>query len=141
MIYKVFFDGACEPINPGGNATYGYVVFENDKIIRRTSGRYKPPTGRERETTNNIAEYAGLLAALEFLIHYKLTGKNILIHGDSKLVIEQVFGTWKVKIRGRLYEAMAFEARNKVKEFTNLKGIWIPREQNTLADELSKEYV
>ena len=35
---KVYSDGACEPINPKGIVTYGYVIYRDDKKIREDYG-------------------------------------------------------------------------------------------------------
>src|SRR5207245_1562514 len=60
----VYFDGLCEPINPGGVATYGYVVHEGGRRLKE--GRDFLAEGRG--ASNNLAEYAGLVAALEWLL-------------------------------------------------------------------------
>jgi ribonuclease HI len=136
--YRAFFDGACEPINPGGTASYGAIVYRRKRVIWECSAVYDPPEGRRRETTNNVAEYLGLHAVLDFFISKDLTSEDILVQGDSKLVIEQCFGNWKIHIKGRLYESLALQARKKRRLFTNLQANWIPREENTEADKLSK---
>ena len=45
--------------------------------------------------TNNYAEYQALLAGIKICIKYNIQEVNV--YGDSKLVIEQVKGNWKVK--------------------------------------------
>lgn len=55
------------------------------------------------------------------------------------LVIRQCFGKWKIK-RG-LYTEYALEAKRKLLQFKNMSGKWIPREQNQLADDLSKDHL
>ena len=136
MTYTAYFDGSCGPVNPGGTVCYGAVVFLGEEQMWSCSMRWEPPSGVR--TTNNIAEYLGLLAVLDFFIRYNLTASKIVVHGDSRLVIEQVFGTWKIKSRGRYYEKLAVAARDKAGLFRSLSGKWIPREENTLADTLSK---
>ena len=138
MTYRTYFDGACQPVNPGGTASYGAVIFDDDRRIWECSEIYSPPEGREHETTSNVAEYLGLLAVLNYFLERRMTGETIVIHGDSNLVIQQCFGTWKIKKKGRLYEGMALEAREKLREFADITGRWIPREENSIADQLSK---
>ena len=140
---KVYFDGACEPKNPGGTAAYGVVVLENDKRLYEASKVFKPIPGKEKQTSNNVAEYSGFLDALEFLQSHSLHNKEILVYGDSKLVICQMFGDkqrgdhkWRI-LKG-FYKPIALRAQEKLKAFSKIKGQWIPREQNTIADELSK---
>jgi ribonuclease HI len=49
--YMVAFDGACEPVNPGGIASWGYTVVENGKELMFANGVAGEGTGM----TNNIA--------------------------------------------------------------------------------------
>jgi len=57
--------------------------------------------------------------------------------GDSALVINQMFGTWKIK--NRLYAPLAKQARELLGRSTNIKGEWIPRDRSEVADGLSKD--
>jgi ribonuclease HI len=59
----VFFDGACEPVNPGGVASYGFIVLQDEKEIYRES----KIVAEGPEASNNVAEYNGLLNALRWL--------------------------------------------------------------------------
>lgn len=133
---EAYFDGCCEPINPGGTASYGAVVFKDGAKIWECSRIFRPAKGRERETSNNVAEYSGFKAILEFLIDGGMNKDKILIRGDSNLVIQQMFGTWKM--RGGHYIEVALECLELLKSFSRVKGRWIPREENSIADELSK---
>ena len=83
----MYFDGASRG-NPG-IASFGGVIYDEDKheIIN-----YKKKIGF---TTNNVAEYKGLLAGIKVCIKYKI--RKIIVYGDSKLAIEQVNGNWKVR--------------------------------------------
>lgn len=134
--FLAYFDGCCEPINPGGTASYGAVVFDRGQRVWECSELFLPQPGRERETSNNVAEYSGFVALLEYFIRAELQKEGIVIHGDSKLVIEQTFGDWK--IHGGYYKPVAEKARELVKRFANIEGKWIPRDKNDIADELSK---
>jgi len=132
-----YFDGCCEPINPGGLASYGITILsESGEILHRESKLFVPKKGREKETSNNVAEYSGFKRILEWLIERGLEEKVIEIFGDSALVIEQMFGTWRIK-QG-FYVPIALECKIMLKKFPNINGEWIPRDQNSLADELSK---
>jgi ribonuclease HI len=134
-VITVNFDGACEPKNPGGFASYGLVILRDGERIFEDSCLFDPFKLKGR-TSNNLAEYSGFLAGLKFLISKGLQQEEILVCGDSKLVIEQMFGTWRIK-KG-FYVDLALEARHLLKKFTRITGRWIPREENSLADELSK---
>lgn len=130
--YVAFFDGCCEPRNPGGTAGYGAVIFKDDERVWEFSGMIQAaPT-----TSNNVAEYLAFNAILDWFIEHGLTGAPILVKGDSNLVIQQCFGAWKIK-KG-FYVEHALAARSKIKKFRALRGTWIGREFNSLADELSK---
>lgn len=129
---KCFFDGCCEPINPGGVASYGVIILKENKKIFKASKLFESSS----VTSNNVAEYAGFKEILDYLIKNSLQNEEIIIYGDSNLVIQQMFGTWKIK-KG-FYVPIAKYCKNILSKFTNLKGQWIPREENFLADELSK---
>ena len=129
------FDGACEPKNPGGFASYGVVVIRDGERIFEDTALFDP-FKLHGKTSNNLAEYSGFLAGLKFLISKGLQHEEILVCGDSKLVIEQMFGYWRIK-KG-IYVDLALEARHLLKQFPRIRGRWIPREENFIADELSK---
>src|SRR5438093_11660197 len=83
--------------------------------------------------TNNEAEYYALLKALE-LIAEKATEKppsNIgeaLVRSDSKLVVNQVNGEWRVEDE-RLME-LSSQAREMIEKLGSFRLEWIPREEN-----------
>lgn|SRR3990167_628142 len=132
MAIKAFFDGCCEPTNPGGYCGFGAVVFKDDKRIWDYSGFIdKSPT-----TSNNVGEYKAFIKILEYLYENDMRSEDITIYGDSKLVIEQMFGSWRIK-QG-FYVPFAHQAMELVQQFEDVKGQWIPREKNYIADELSK---
>jgi|SRR6185437_12966314 len=129
MSYILRFDGASK-CNPG-EAGSGAVIFKDGKSIAQTYkyiGSY---------STNNQAEYNGLIIGLELAISLKID--SLLIQGDSKLVIEQVSGNWKVKNPELqlLYEAVM----RLIKEFDCLKIQYIPRKNNSIADFLANKAV
>lgn len=132
-----YFDGCCEPVNPGGTASYGAVIFIDNNRIWESSKIFHPQKGKEKETSNNVAEYSGFIAILDYLLENDLTKGVVKIYGDSKLVIEQMSGRWRIK-QG-FYVPLALEAQKKLVQFKNWPFLqWIPREQNNIADELSK---
>jgi ribonuclease HI len=136
-VIECYFDGCCEPVNPGGTASYGAVVFVAKKRVWECSELFIPVPGREKETSNNVAEYSGFLAILEYLLANSLDDHPVKIHGDSKLVIEQMQGNWRMK-KG-FYLHVARKAMETLQRFRKQpKLIWIPRDKNDIADELSK---
>ncbi|WP_235472062.1 reverse transcriptase-like protein [Arthrobacter sp. Edens01] len=85
--------------------------------------------------SNNVAEYSGLIAALE-LAHEIDPDAWILAKMDSKLVVEQMSGRWKIKHEDM--QRLAAKARSVVNP-RRVKYQWIPREINKDADRLSNE--
>jgi ribonuclease HI len=131
--FVCYFDGACEPINPGGTMSFGSIVTENGQVVWYSAGHSGPESGM---TSNNLAEYAALLALLDYFIERGMVDDAIEVRGDSKLVIEQMAGRWKIG-KG-VYVQAAHHAREMAAKFTKLRFRWIPRDENHLADELSE---
>ena len=132
-----YFDGACEPINPGGTASFGAVVLFDGKAVWQCSRLFETLSGREKETSNNVAEYSGLLSILDWLKEKGVEDVSTKIHGDSKLVIEQMSRNWKIKAGH--YVPLAEKALQMLDNFKRRPIMqWISREENNLADDLSK---
>lgn len=134
MQIKVWYDGACWP-NPGGIAAYGWAAAKEGFFHQEGHG----VIGDGPRMTNNVAEYTALYEALKWLKENGHTKEKVSCYGDSKLTVEQMNGRWKVK-RGAYVEAFK-KAYCMGKEFSSLRVIWIPREQNGLADSLSKSHL
>jgi len=127
----IFFDGLCEPINPGGVAVYGYVIYHDDRIIKKGCR----VIGVGHGMTNNVAEYSALKRAIEWLISEKIQDDEITIKGDSMLVINQLRGDWKVK--SKTSRKFVPEIKELLKK-KRVRFVWIPREENAEADMLSR---
>ncbi|MFC6344505.1 histidine phosphatase family protein, partial [Nocardioides hankookensis] len=84
--------------------------------------------------SNNVAEYSGLVAGLR-LAAALAPGAEVEVRMDSKLVVEQMSGRWKIKHPDM--QALAEEARELAPAGTTYT--WIPREQNKHADRLVNE--
>ena len=115
--------------NPGP-AGYGAVVFSADRSTVLAERRESIGVA-----TNNVAEYRGLLAGLTAAAELDATEVSVFM--DSKLVVEQMSGRWRVKHPDLLElhrEATALARRFGVVEYG-----WIPREQNSHADRLANE--
>ncbi len=115
--------------NPGP-AGYGAVVWSADR--RTVLAETKQAIGR---ATNNVAEYRGLIAALDDALNLGAGEVQVLM--DSKLVVEQMSGRWRVK-HPDLVELHA-QARSLAVQFRRISFSWIPREQNAYADRLANE--
>jgi ribonuclease HI len=128
----VQFDGLCEPVNPGGIATYGFVVIEDCMVIHRGKG----VVGDGEGMTNNVAEYRGVIAALRWVTENRPAGTSVIVQGDSKLVINQVINKWRTKSETSMrYVPMVHELAARL----DCHLVWIPREFNSVADQLSRE--
>ena len=120
-----YFDGGARS-NPGP-AGYGvYIVDEAGHVLAELSGSLGT-------TTNNIAEYSGLIAALQWAVDHNLTA--ITIKGDSLLIVEQMRGNYKVKNEG--LKPLHMQARMLVMQIGNVKFEHVRRELNKEADRLS----
>ncbi|MFF5531339.1 bifunctional RNase H/acid phosphatase [Streptomyces cinerochromogenes] len=115
--------------NPGP-AGYGAVV--RDAATGETLAEAAEYIG---VATNNVAEYRGLLAGLR-AAHALDAGAAVHVRMDSKLVIEQMSGRWKIKHPSM--KPLATEAR-AVFPPDQVAYEWIPREQNKHADRLANE--
>jgi len=126
MKLRVFTDGWSRG-NPWEAGIWVYITDREWKALER---RYK----YLGVTTNNIAEYTGALYGIKRARELWVTQIELCM--DSKLVIEQLTGRWKIK------NEYLRQLANDIKYHS--KGIeiiykWIPREQNTVADMLSNK--
>ncbi len=85
--------------------------------------------------TNNVAEYIGLQAGLEaaFTIN---PAARVLVRMDSKLVIEQMSGGWKIKHPDMIQLGAVIQ---KLVAGKTVRWMWIPREENSKADALANK--
>jgi ribonuclease HI len=123
----VYFDGGARG-NPGP-AAIGAVVLDGSSV---PPVRLAAVSERIGETTNNVAEYKALIAGLETAA--ATPSRAVAVRGDSKLVIEQVAGRWKVKqqhlrpLRDRVCQLLA--------GYDSVDLAHVRRELNTDADAL-----
>lgn len=134
MTWKLYFDGLCEPYNPGGVMSFGLVLCAPDDELASGAIVAKP------ENTNNIAEYLGLYEGLRRAVKRREAGgeyPGLLIFGDSQLVCFQVSGKWgNHKEHLRRAQAACAVLLDQLKPW-DIK--WIPREENGRADALSRK--
>jgi probable phosphoglycerate mutase len=86
-------------------------------------------------TTNNVAEYSGLIAGLRAAA--ELGAVEVEVRMDSKLVVEQMSGRWQIKHPG--LRPLAAEAAAVIRRFDSVSFEWIPRARNAHADKLANE--
>lgn len=131
------FDGACEPVNPGGNMGFGTLIVDlgSGETIYEGSG-FSPASPLN---SNNVAEYLALIQGFEWLIENGLQNSKIKVLGDSQLVIKQMSGEWPAK-KGLYVPHYQRAIKLRIK-FPNITFNWIPRNENAGADKLSKAHV
>jgi ribonuclease HI len=141
---EVFFDGLCQPYNPGGIACYAFIIKKQQgrpHTIHSEYGLAAEPFSDH--ATNNVAEYTGIIKALEWLLQQQrrtesdnhIANERVIIKGDSQLVIYQIKGKYKVKAIKiiPLYQ----KVMSLISKFNDIHIEWIPREKNSEADKLS----
>ena len=121
-----YFDGACNP-NPGKLGLGACIIDEKGNEISAVS----LPKGFG---TNNEAEYLSLIALLKKA--KKIGVKKLSCYGDSRLVINQLIGKYRVSEKFLPYHN---EVRLLAESFSFISFEWIRREDNQRADELSKQ--
>lgn len=129
---RIFFDGSCEPKNPGGVAGYAWCIYDEfDNEVVSGSGE----ECRGETATNNIAEWSAIKHGLEYLAENNWNGE-LEIKGDSQLVIYQLIGKYRVKKDTLIpYYNFCQDLLAKWK----WSATWIPREENEKCDEMSKK--
>jgi len=132
--FKLYFDGSCEPINPGGDIGVGYYVVNGDGELMGSLSKKFSRSEFKNGTSNNIAEYLALKLGLAYCIEIGI--KNLDVFGDSMLVIKQMSGEWKIK-KG-LYVEYANASSELNSQFDSINYFWVSRDENNLADDLSK---
>jgi len=127
---KLFTDG-CARGNPGP-AGAGFVIT--------TMGGSEIDSGFEylgKKLTNNQAEYTALIIGLTRCQQHN--GKIIHVLSDSELLIKQLKGIYSIKNRELI--KLVQQAQILIGGFQKVSFHHIPREQNTLADELANKAV
>ena len=132
---EVYFDGLCQPINPGGISCYAFIVKSDERIIHSEYGIAAKPFSEE--STNNVAEYTALAKALQWLLANNFNSNKIEIKSDSQLVVNQLTGDYKVKARRilPLFKQVLFLKT----KFQDIQIKWIPRDKNREADMLTNK--
>jgi ribonuclease HI len=130
------FDGLCEPINPKGIACYGFVIYKNGEKIHEEGGFIGAGMFGD-DVSNNVAEYMALIKGLEWLIRNGMTDDEVIVYGDSRLIIYQLNNLYAV----RAYRIIPLYERVQklIPLFKKIIFKWIPREENVEADRLSRK--
>ena len=119
----IYADGGSRG-NPG-QAAYGALVCEGETVLIEIAEKIGI-------ATNNVAEYQGLIAGIRAANKID-PAAHIEARLDSKLVVEQMSGRWKIK--NIPLAKLAMEAK-KIHSPQLITFTWIPREENYQADRL-----
>jgi broad specificity phosphatase PhoE/ribonuclease HI len=114
--------------NPG---PAGYGALVRDAETGRVLAERAASVGR---ATNNVAEYGGLVAGLQAALDLDPTA-SVEVRMDSKLVVEQMSGRWKVKHPDM--QKLALQAQQIARQLGQVRYTWVPRAQNGAADALA----
>lgn len=118
--YEIVFDGGSKG-NPG--LGYGsYQITRDSALIAHNALEYGD------NVTNNQAEYMTLVNALSWLadeIGEDAARAELVIHGDSQLVIRQLNGQWKIK--DATLRSLAMDARAQMNRFRRVSLNWHAR--------------
>jgi len=125
MPFLAYIDGAARG-NPGPAGAGVYVEPDGD----RPAEELFEGLGNQ---TNNVAEYRALLLALTRAS--ELGAEDVEIRSDSRLLVEQVNGNFKVKAAH--LKPIVADALIRAKKFRRFHLIHVPREQNKKADRLA----
>lgn len=126
MKVVIFADGGSRG-NPG-NAGSGTAIYDESGVnLIRTIAK------NVGMTTNNVAEYHGLFEGLTAAKELGATEVDVRL--DSKLVVQQMSGAWKIKHPDM--KTLALACQELASSFQSVTYTWIPREKNKKADELA----
>jgi len=125
MEVVAYIDGGARG-NPGP-AGYGVRIEQPDGTL------IEEFWGSIGVATNNVAEYRGLLAALEWARAHDR--RHVCVRSDSQLLVQQMLGNYKVKHPG--LRPLHAKARLLAHELGRVAFEHVPRESNTHADRLA----
>ena len=118
-------DGASRG-NPGEAACATIIAdADGEELVRRAQ--------RLGVATNNVAEYEGVILALE--LAQTLGASELVLKLDSELVVKQLRGEYKIKHAS--LKPLAERAKGLIKSFNRFEIMHVPREQTKAADKLA----
>jgi ribonuclease HI len=152
MFVALFADGGSRG-NPGPSA-YGFLVVQAESMIdleRISSIEHRAKLIENGEvkilalegkflghTTNNQAEWQGLVFALENIVqNYNPAEINLIAYLDSELVVKQVRGEYKVKKEE--LKPWSVKVKQSLSKFNTFKVLHVYREHNKEADSVVNE--
>ena len=125
----LYADGAARG-NPGPAGSGAALVDENGRVVVEAMRHLG-------HATNNVAEYTALIIGLEAARKHHV--EDLEVRMDSKLVVEQMNGKWR--IRHPNIRPLALRAGELLALFPKRSIHHIPREQNSIADLLANRAI
>lgn len=122
--FRAAFDGGSRG-NPGP-AAWGVVVLDGDGQV---IGEHSGTLGR---ATNNVAEYHGLIEALE--LAHRAGAESVELLADSELIVRQINGSYRV--RNSALKPLYERAMERIRAFRRFRIDHVRREHNREADRL-----
>jgi ribonuclease HI len=126
-VWVVYADGASRG-NPGP-AAYGAVVIDPEGLVKQELSKTLGVT------TNNVAEYRGLIAGLEAAL--EVGADTVEVRLDSELLVRQMNRLYRVKNAG--LKPLHDQAQRLQERFNRIEFKHVPRAQNKLADALANK--
>lgn len=129
MRMRIETDGASRG-NPGEAAGAAVLFDESGRRVARVA-RYLG------QTTNNVAEYTGLLVGLDLALDLGAT--EVEVRADSELMVRQLNGVYRVKNPG--LQSLYREATKRLGRLGSYRIVHVPRAQNRAADQAANDSV
>jgi ribonuclease HI len=111
--------------NPGP-AAYGFVLEADDGTVLASEGH------AIGSTTNNVAEYSGLVAGLRKAIELQVSELEVV--SDSELMVKQMRGEYRIK--NEALRGLSTEATTLARQLDRVEYRHVRRAHNELADSL-----
>jgi len=127
--YNLFVDGGARG-NPGPAGIGVRLETQDGELVEELADAIG-------SATNNQAEYQALIAGLELAIDRD--AREIVVHSDSELVINQMTGRYRVKDKG--LQPLFLRAQQLTRELPDVEFRHVPREQNAEADRLVNQAI
>lgn len=130
----VFTDGSGDNSKQGEPIKFGFLIYENGKLLA-----YGSQVCNDKQNTSVKSEIMGINAALSYLLLDNITDEVILF-SDNKWVVDWAVNklSWYSKSVDKVYYEAFVELRNLIEHFKSVQAIWIPRELNENADQLTR---
>lgn len=127
---RIYTDGSNT--SNGAKTASAWMIYDGDILLEARVS--EGPSG-----WSDVAEYRAVVLALERVIDLGLNRRNdIVLHNDSQFVMNQMSGKWKAK-KHKAYYPYYVKTQELLQRFTKCPEFkWIPREENTEADMMSK---